>query len=80
LRVVHRSPEFGMPPFVAGPRLAPALGHLLRKTLLKAHLSGEGLQVLAAVGFDRFALPDPKSYEPVLRMWEALLGGDGGLP
>jgi phosphonate transport system substrate-binding protein len=80
LRILRKSPEFGMPPFVAGFRLAPAHRHLLRKTLLKLHLSREGLEVLAAVGFDRFALPDPGSYRPAIRMQTALLDVDAGLP
>jgi phosphonate transport system substrate-binding protein len=78
LRVLQRSPEFGMPPFVSGARLAPALRQLLRKTLLRAHLSIEGLQVLRALGFDRFALPEPRYYEPALRMRGVLHGTGGG--
>lgn len=73
LRVLHRSPEFGIPPFVAGPKLEPALRALLRTALLEAHLHPSGKAVLDDLGFERFAPGDPKAYEGVAAMHRAVL-------
>ncbi|MBE7484404.1 MAG: PhnD/SsuA/transferrin family substrate-binding protein [Polyangiaceae bacterium] len=77
LRVLHRSPEFGIPPFVAGPKLTPALRALLRTALLEAHLHPAGTAVLDALGFERFASGDPKAYEGVAAMHRAVVVAGG---
>lgn len=76
LRVLHRSPEFGIPPFVAGPKLDRALRTLLRSALLEAHVHPAGAAVLRALGFDRFASGDPKAYESVAAMQRSVLAAE----
>lgn len=78
IRVMHRSPEFGIPPFVAGPRLDAATRGLLRRALLKAHGDADGRLVLAALGFDRFAPGDMKAYANIAEMQRAVVGTRAG--
>lgn len=76
LRVLHRSPEFGIPPFVAGPNLDQRTRGLLRRALLKAHGHADGMLALAALGFDRFMVGDPKAYASVTEMQRSVLAND----
>jgi len=71
LRIVDRSPPFGMTPVVASTRLAPAAREALRRTLLGLAADAAGAGVLRPLEIDRFALPAPGLYESASR----LLGG-----
>lgn len=73
IRVIHRSPEFGIPPFVAGASLDQPSRALLRRALLRAHAHADGSVALAALGFERFALVDPKAYAGIDEMQRAVL-------
>lgn len=74
LRILHRSNEFGIPPFVAGPAAPRQLRKALRTALLEAHNYSDGKAVLAALGFDRFGPGDPKDYEQASLIQKAVLG------
>lgn len=78
LRVLHRSPEFGIPPFVARRALDAPVRGLLRSVLLKANEHADGQAALAALGFDRFAPGDPKAYASIAPMQRVVLGSDAG--
>ena len=65
IRIIERSPEFGMPPFVVHPKIDPDLKQQLSDLLLHMHETAEGRNVLAAIGVDRFMLPDSALYDIV---------------
>lgn len=55
LFILHRSPPFGSPPFVARLDLPPTLAAQVRDVLLRAHLDPASRALLAGLGVDRFA-------------------------
>lgn len=67
MKVIVRSPPFGIPPLVVHPGIDPVLRESLRENLLDMHQSPEGRQVLSTVNIDRFVLPDTSLYDGVRR-------------
>lgn len=63
VRVIHRSPEFGIPPLVAPPDLSPQELDQLQKLLLGMDKDPEGRIILQGLGIDRFILADDAAYE-----------------
>jgi phosphonate transport system substrate-binding protein len=72
VRVIDRSPEFGAPPVVAAPHLAPALQAEIQALLLSAHEDPEGQPALQAIGVERFVKGDDAWYEGVRRLEAAI--------
>lgn len=68
VRVIERSPPFGIPPVVVHPDLDPTLRQALQTALLTMHETPEGQEALAVLGVDRFVLPDPAQYASVREM------------
>lgn len=62
IRVIKRSPEFGMPPVVTPAGVDPELRQRLREILLHIHEDPAAVDVLAALGIERFSEPDPDRY------------------
>jgi phosphonate transport system substrate-binding protein len=54
LRIIHISPQFGMPPVVVGPDIRPQLRAELEAILLEMHQDADGLAALQALDYDRF--------------------------
>jgi phosphonate transport system substrate-binding protein len=71
IRIIMKSPEFGMPPLVVNPRMDPAVREKLRHILLAMHESPEGKEILAALGIDRYEVPADSLYDDV-RQYAAL--------
>lgn len=65
LRVIHRSPPFGIPPVVVPPGLATHQKALLLNLLLTMHEDAVGRTVLDELGIDRFVLIDDSAYAGV---------------
>lgn len=65
VRVIHRSPPFGIPPVVVGPMIRPQLKADLQSLLLSLHQDPKGLDALRAIGVDRFVLIDDSAYMDV---------------
>jgi phosphonate transport system substrate-binding protein len=65
VRVIHRSPPFGIPPVVVGPSIRPQLMSDLQVSLLELHQDPEGRDALRAIGIDRFVLIDDNAYTDV---------------
>lgn len=63
VRVVQRSPEFGMTPLVASRRLPPATRLKLREVLLALAADPEGAALLEKVRINRFALAMPGLFD-----------------
>ncbi|RME78346.1 MAG: phosphate/phosphite/phosphonate ABC transporter substrate-binding protein [Chloroflexi bacterium] len=62
VRVIHRSPPFGIPPVVAPPQASPRLKARLQQLLLDMSNDPEGRLVLQHLGFDRFTLIEDRVY------------------
>jgi phosphonate transport system substrate-binding protein len=54
LRIIHISPQFGMPPVVVSPDIRPQLRAGLEGILLEMHQDPDGLAALQALDYDRF--------------------------
>lgn len=76
LSIIHRSPPFGSPPWVARSDLAPALADAVRDTLLRLHLDPAARAVLERTGIERFS--PTADYGFAARVAEVALGGDAG--
>lgn len=75
VRIIHTSPEFGMPPVVAHRGVEPARFLELQNALLTMHESESGRAALSRLGIDRFVLPEPESYQSVREMYQRQRGG-----
>ncbi|MBI3763291.1 MAG: phosphate/phosphite/phosphonate ABC transporter substrate-binding protein [Chloroflexi bacterium] len=73
VRVIHRSPPFGIPPVVVGPNIRPQLRVELRDLLLGMAGDPDGRILLATLGIDRFVEIDDRAYDSV-RELEAEVG------
>ncbi len=63
IKVIYRSPPFGIPPVVVPPNISPREKAKLRETLLDMTNDAEGQQILSELGFDRFSLLDDNAYD-----------------
>lgn len=65
VRVIHRSPPFGIPPVVVSPNLDPDLKRELQKVLLGMADTAEGREALASIGVEKFTTIDDHAYDDV---------------
>ncbi len=63
IRIIRRSPPFGIPPVVVPPGLPPAEKQRLQEILLTMHENPTGKAVLENLGIDRFVLIDDHAYD-----------------
>lgn len=63
VRVLHRSPSFGMMPVVASTRLPPEERARLKRVLLDLARDPEGAAALAILGLEGFAQPTPALFD-----------------
>ena len=70
VRIIAKSEPFGMPLMVVPNGLNPGLKGELRDALTQMHLSENGRKVLAHMGIDRFAPPDPQAYDSVRELMD----------
>jgi phosphonate transport system substrate-binding protein len=73
-RIILKSPDFGMPPVVAHPKMDPALKKSIIEILIDMHKTQGGKIVLKKLGIDRFVIPDDTLYDGVRKAsttWEA---------
>jgi phosphonate transport system substrate-binding protein len=70
LRVIERSPPFGIPPVVVGPQVRPQLRATLQELLLTMDEdpTGEGQRVLEGLGIDRYVIVDDAQYASARRL------------
>ncbi len=68
LRVIERSPRFGIPPVVVHPALDTTLKNALRQALLEMNRDTQGKQALQALHVDHFTPPNSATYEDIRRM------------
>lgn len=72
LRIIARSSEVGSPPVVVNKNIDPNLKMVLKEALLQMDNDPLGKQALKSLIYDRFVLPNDKSYEPVQAMVDAI--------
>ncbi|GMR09301.1 MAG: phosphate/phosphite/phosphonate ABC transporter substrate-binding protein [Anaerolineae bacterium] len=65
VRVIHRSPPFGIPPIVVSPGIRPQLRAELLKIFLEMDESPQGRLALAELDIDEFTLIDASAYDSV---------------
>jgi phosphonate transport system substrate-binding protein len=70
-RVLHRSPDFGFPPIVAGAHVAAGTRERMQRALLSMHDSPEGRDVLAELRLDRLDAGTPRLFDSIARMAKA---------
>lgn len=68
LRIIARSPEVGSPPVVVNSNIDPNLKMVLKEALLQMDSDPLGQEALKSLIYDRFVLPNYKSYESVQEM------------
>jgi len=73
VRIIARSPPYGMPSVVVPSTTSEALLERLRSVLLNAHSDPIGKEILRTLDIDRFVVPSPDHYESVEKLvarWE----------
>lgn len=65
VKVIHRSPPFGIPPVVVSPKLDPDLKHELQKVILGMGETEEGKKALESIGIETFTTIDDHAYDAV---------------
>ena len=64
-RVIHRSPPFGIPPVVVGPKVRPQVKAELQNLLLGMADDPQGQAALKAIGAEKFVILDDSAYNDV---------------
>ncbi len=72
LRIIVESSEVGSPPVVVNHQIDPNLKTALQEALLQMDSDPIGRKALKALIYDRFVLPNPKAYEPIETMVNAI--------
>jgi len=63
VKIIHRSPPFGIPPVVVGPDVRPQLRAALNDLLLSLQDAPEGRAILSSLGIDRFVPIEDTAYD-----------------
>ncbi len=74
IRVIHRSPPFGIPPVVIPPELPPRQAADLRDIFLAMDHDPEGQAVLDELGIDRFVVVQDEDYTDVRQLIQVVGG------
>jgi phosphonate transport system substrate-binding protein len=69
LRVIHRSPDFGIPPVVISPFTRPQVKADIQTLLLAMSTDPEAKEALASIGVDSFVLLDDSAYDEVRELY-----------
>jgi phosphonate transport system substrate-binding protein len=65
IRVLAKSPPFGIPPVVVHPKMDPALKEKVRSILLEMHKDELGKPILAKLQIERFIVPEKDLFAPL---------------
>ncbi|HSN13085.1 MAG TPA: phosphate/phosphite/phosphonate ABC transporter substrate-binding protein [Anaeromyxobacteraceae bacterium] len=74
VRILMKSPPFGIPPVVVNRRADPAVRKHVRDVLLSMHSDPEGQRILDGIMVDRFIVPIDANYDAVREMESWLAG------
>ncbi len=79
IKIIDRSPPFGIPPVVVGPGVRPQQRALLAEMLEHTHEDPEGAAALAALGIERFVPIEDQAYQAVRELARSTgLGWESG--
>ncbi|GAB4337119.1 MAG: hypothetical protein Kow0089_08050 [Desulfobulbaceae bacterium] len=67
-KIVHQSPEFGIPPVVVPPGQPLFLKEKLREVFLSMHENASGRKILEAMRIERFVEVPDSNYDPIRKM------------
>lgn len=73
IEIIHVSPPYGIPPIVVSPLTDVATRRSILDALLQMAETGQGREVLDAIGIDEFILPNPALYYNAVRLRNALM-------
>ncbi|MGB9664064.1 MAG: phosphate/phosphite/phosphonate ABC transporter substrate-binding protein [Ignavibacteria bacterium] len=62
IKIIHKSKDFGIPPFVVQKNLDKNLKEKLRKIMLEMHQDSDGKKLLSKIMIDKFILADDSLY------------------
>jgi phosphonate transport system substrate-binding protein len=65
IKVLIKSPPFGIPPVVVHPRMDPELKGKVQAVLLEMHKDARGKQILAKLQIERFVIPGKDLFAPL---------------
>ncbi len=65
VRVIHRSPVFGIPPVVVSPKLDANLRRQMQKVLLNMNDTADGRLALESIGVEKFTTIDDHAYDNI---------------
>lgn len=72
VKVIAKSPPFGIPPVVVSPSLDPQRAREIQDLLLHLHRDPQGQKILRGMGIDRFVVVDDARYESIRQMRQFL--------
>lgn len=67
-KVIHRSPQFGIPPVVVPTSLSPFLKSAIREVFLNMHTDSDGKRILDAMKIDKFINVPDSNYDSIRAM------------
>jgi len=67
-KIIHRSPQFGIPPVVVPPNISPYLKESLRSIFLEMHEDPEGKLILEGMKIERFVEVPDANYDAIRAM------------
>jgi phosphonate transport system substrate-binding protein len=65
VKILAKSPPFGIPPIVAHPNLDPKLRQAILSVLLQMHQDPQGKLILARLQIERFVIPEADLFAPL---------------
>ncbi len=72
IRIIDKSPPYGIPPIVVNKGLDPALKAQLAAAFLNMHQNPEGQAILDSIAVEKFIVPLDKDYDSVREMEKGL--------
>lgn len=67
-KVIHRSPQFGIPPVVVPPDLSPFQKSAIREVFLNMHIDPDGKRILDAMKIEKFIDVPDSNYDSIRAM------------
>ncbi|MFV0665821.1 phosphate/phosphite/phosphonate ABC transporter substrate-binding protein [Denitromonas sp.] len=67
-KIIHRSPQFGIPPVVVPSGLSPFLKNAMREVFLTMHTDSAGKRILDAMKIDKFIEVPDSNYDSIRAM------------
>lgn len=72
VRVIHRSPDFGIPPVVVSPFTRPQVKAELQSLFLEMSNDPKAMDALSSIGVERFVINDDSSYDGVRELLDII--------